>query len=357
MKNSGIRKARLVYIFIFTIIALMFWLPSHTPAVNTVRPVTQFRHGLLGTIVTVSIHEEADASIFDEIFSAIEDIDAEMSADNPGSQVSMINAAAGIDSVKVSDAVYDVIALAMQISEDSGGAFDLSVGPLVSLWNIGSSNGRVPADAEILEAKSFVGYKNVLLDSERKSVYLKKEGMRIDLGGIAKGYAGDVAAGILERRGIKSAILDLGGDIVALGSRLNGGYWRIGVKTPVRGDGSNVGVLRVRDKAVATSGGYERYLEKGGIFYHHILDPYTGRPASAGLLSVTVISSSSTVADMLSTAAFVLGYERGRVLVERYGADAIFITDEKTIHLTDGIKDSFALTNSDFSMARGGGPH
>jgi len=349
MMRYGIKQTKFVYIFILTIILVMLWLLSHTPAVNTVRPTTQHRHDLLGTIITISIFEKTDASVFDEVFGAIEDVDAKMSATNPSSQVSMINAMAGIESVRVSDDVFHVITLAMQISRNSKGAFDLSVGPLVSLWNIGSLNAGIPAGAEILKAKGLVGYNNVLLDPGEKSVHLKKKGMRIDLGGIAKGYAGDVATEILKRRGIKNAIIDLGGDIIALGSRPNGDYWRIGIKTPIRGDGSNVGVLRVRDKAVATAGGYERYYEKDGVFHHHILDPYTGYPADAGLLSVTVVSYSSVVADKLSTAAFVLGYERGRALVESYGADAIFITDDKTIYITNGIIDSFTLTNNDFS--------
>jgi len=338
------------FVFILSSILLAFLLSGRNVANNSAAFTSQHRVGLLGTVITISIHEagESASDIFDEIFSAIEDIDTRMGVTNPDSQVSRINVRAGVEPVKVSDDVFYVITLARQISEASGGTFDLSIGPLVSLWGIGSSSARVPSDAEILEAEAFVDYRNVLLNPAENSVYLKNDGMSIDLGAIAKGYAGDVAAEILRRHEVTSAILDLGGDIVALGSRPDGEPWRIGVRTPIRGGSGIVGVLRVRNSAIVTSGGYERYFEKDGVFYHHILDPDTGRPADSGLLSVTVISGSAVIADMLSTAAFVMGYERGRALVENHGADAIFITDDKTVHVTDGIKDFFTLTNDEF---------
>ena len=277
MINSGIKKpkikqAKFVFIpaavLLVAVLVVLFAFPQQSRDYSAGRIISQHRDGLLGTIITISIPETADAAdIFDEVFSAIEGIDARMSATRPDSQVARINAMAGVEPVKVPDDVFHVVSLAAQISGDSGGAFDLSVGPLVSLWGIGSFNARVPSDAEILETQGLVGYGNVLLNPAEASVYLKKEGMSIDLGAIAKGYAGEVAAEILVRRGIRSAILDLGGDIVAVGSRPDGNAWRIGVRAPVRGGGGGI-VTAFQDfeRAIMQWGGDAWPRETSGIF-------------------------------------------------------------------------------------------
>ena len=168
----------------------------------------------------------------------------------------------------------------------------------------------------------------------------------MDLGGIAKGYAGDEAIKIYKKYGIKSAYINLGGNVVVLGTKPDGKPWRIGVQNPRAENGFYIGIVEVADKAVVTSGDYERFFEENGKRYHHILDPKTGRPADSGLISSTIVTDVSMDADALSTAAFVLGLEKGRALVESLeGVEAIFVTKDKEVYVTDGLRNSFTFSD------------
>jgi thiamine biosynthesis lipoprotein len=176
--------------------------------------------------------------------------------------------------------------------------------------------------------------------------------MRLDLGSIAKGYSLDVVKDILIENGVRHALLDFGGDLHVIGYRPNGQKWRIGIRSPIIGDNDIVGIVEVSDLSIFTSGGYERFFERDGVIYHHILNPKTGYPAESGLLSVTVISRNSTEADALSTASFVLGLEKGRELLERLdGFEGIFITQDKTIYTTRGLQGEVIVTNPAFVLA------
>jgi len=166
----------------------------------------------------------------------------------------------------------------------------------------------------------------------------------VDLGGIAKGYAGDEAIRIYKEHGLKSAYINLGGNVVVLGGRPDGSPWRIGIQNPRAPNGMYIGIVRVTDKAVVTSGDYERYFEKENVRYHHILDTKTGYPADSGLISSTIVTDVSMDADALSTAAFVLGLEEGMKLVNSLkGVEAIFITGDKRVYVTEGLKSSFTF--------------
>jgi thiamine biosynthesis lipoprotein len=248
-----------------------------------------------------------------------------------------INRNAGIGPVTAPEELLEVLERARYYAELSGGAFDPTVGPLVRLWGIGGEEPRIPAAAEIQEALSLVDWRDLLIDREAGTAFLRRPGQSLDLGAIAKGYAADRAAAILRDRGVKRALIDLGGNILALGERPKGESWRIGVQDPREERGNPAGVLRVKNKSVVTSGVYERYFEVNGLRYHHILSTEDGFPVRNGLLSATIIAELSIDADALSTALFALGPERGLALVESLpDTEAVFICEDGTVIRSSG---------------------
>ena len=250
--------------------------------------------------------------------------------------------ASGGQEVAVGEELFGLLEASAAYSEQTGGAFDITTYPLTKLWGFGTA-GRIPDDAEIAEALTQVGYQKLRLDPERRTAVLT-DGAQIDLGAIAKGYAAETVCGIFTDYGIESALINLGGNIFVIGSKLDGSPWRIGVADP-EDTRETVGVLSARDTAVVTSGSYQRYFEQGGTRYHHILDPVTGRPADNGLVSVTVICDDAVWADALSTALFVMGEEKPvGFWRETGGFEMILIRDDRQVLLTPALEDSFEIT-------------
>ena len=272
-----------------------------------------------------------------------------MSVNIPGSDISRINAAAGIEPVQAHEDTIKVIERAIYFAELSGGAFDPTVGPIVSLWGIGNENPRIPSHSEIEELLPLVNWRNIQLDLKTNSVFLKHQGMALDLGAIAKGYAADEAAAIIRNTKVKQAIIDLGGNIFLFGEKKDKSPWRVGIQNPLKERGTLAGIVQVREKTVVTSGVYERFFEEDGKRFHHIFSPSQGYPADSGLLSVTLITDNSMQADALSTAVFVLGYERGRALLEFFpDTEAIFIFDDMSIRSTPSV--DFSLSDRTFRI-------
>lgn len=289
---------------------------------------------VLGTVCTVSLYDQGKAGVYRELFSRFREIESRMSVTLPDSELNRINAHAGIEPVTVQADVFAVLALAVRYAELSGGAFDPTVGPLVSLWGIGGDNPRLPSPEEIDALLPLVSWRDLELDREGLRVFLTRPGMTLDLGAIAKGYAADEAARILRENRIKRAIIDLGGNILAYGEKRDRSPWRIGIQNPLDSRGAYIGIMEVRNQTVVTSGVYERFFEEAGARYHHILSPADGYPVRNGLLSVSIVTRRSADADALSTAVFVLGYEKGKALVEsQEGAGAVFVFEDKSIRL------------------------
>lgn len=304
----------------------------------------------LGTVCTIALYEQGRSGIYNSIFKRIFEIEQLMSVNIPDSDISRINAAAGINQVQVDNDTFYVIQRALYFAEKSGGAFDPTVGPLVSLWNIGADVKRIPSEDEINNVLPLVNFRYVELDLQTNSVYLTKIGMALDLGAIAKGYAADEAAKILRQTKIKSAKIDLGGDVYMYGKKRDKSPWRIGLQNPVGDRGSIIGVLRTGECTIVTSGVYERYFEIDENRYHHIFSPFNGYPVNNGLLSVTIVSDNSMDSDALSTSVFVLGYEKGLALVKTIpGAEAVFIFDDKSLKITSGL--DFILTDNSYQTA------
>lgn len=313
---------------------------------NPIKVKTGF---LLGTVVQIKLLESQPEKLFNEAFSIIQDIENKMSINIEDSEVSNINKTAGKSYVSVSPETYYVIEKGKYYSSLSNGRFDISIGPLVKLWGIGSENANVPSQNEINKAIGKINYKDILLNESDKSIMLAEEGMVIDLGGIAKGYAADVIADYLKSKNIDNAIVDLGGNVLTLGGKSKTEKWNIGVQDPFQQRSNYIGILSVRDKTIVTSGVYERYFIQDGIRYHHILDPFTGYPVENSLVSVTIVADSSIDADALSTTAFALGIEKGTELIEKIdGVDAIFVDKNKNVYITKGIKESFKIINDEF---------
>lgn len=320
---------------------------------NSQEPISRTEF-LMDTIITLKIFDKQDEKILNLAVDRLKEIENRMSITIDDSDVSIINKNAGIEPVQVHDDVYYVIKKAKYYATISNGAYDPTIGPLARLWNVTGSEERerdsIPTEEQILEKKSLVDYNDLELMEDNK-VYLKRKGMQLDLGGIVKGYAADEVKRIFLENGVKSAIINLGGNIYALGEKADESPWNIGVTNPFQSDGSYMGVLKAKDKSIVTSGDYERYFEYNGKRYHHILDYRTGYPTDNELTSVSIISDYSIDGDALSTTLFVLGVEDGLKLLEDLeGIEVIFVTKDKKVIVTDGIKDQFDILDEEFKI-------
>ena len=310
---------------------------------------------MMDTVMTIKTYDKNDDKILDKVFERLEEIENTMSATIETSEISKININAGIAPVEVSPDTYYVIKEAKKYAEVSLGAYEPTIGPLVDLWAIKSGEIErdwIPGELDIEIKKDLVDYNKLeLLDGNK--VFLKEKGMKIDLGSIVKGYAADEAKRVLSENGVNIAIIDLGGNVFAHGVKSNDLPWTIGIQNPLEVTGGYLGIIEVKDKSIVTSGDYERYFEYEGKKYHHIIDSKTGYPSDNEIMGVTIISDKSIDGDAWSTTLFVLGVDKGIELINTVdGVDAIFILKDKSIYLTDFLKDKFILKddNSEFTI-------
>lgn len=303
----------------------------------------------MGTVTSQTIY-----SVKEDCTSEVKDLIEGLEQDTlswrmEGSEVARVNAAAGSGAgVPVSNRLYAELEVLLKLSEDSGGAFDITVRPVAALWNIdGWANGknttdkssmRIPTKEQIALALLQTGYEKVLLEDGTVTL---PEGMALDLGAAGKGIACDRIALYLQSQYVQGAVVSVGGSVVTLGKKPDGTPWQIGIVDP-RDTSAFIGILYLEGTHfVSTSGDYERYVEVDGVRYHHILNPATGYPAESGVRSVTVLCDSGILSDALSTACFVLGEEKGMALAEAYGAEALFVNQEGGISMTEGMKQLF----------------
>jgi len=310
---------------------------------------------VLGTFCTINLFDKGNNKLYSRVFGRIRYLEDIFSANQEGTDLDKVNKSSGLYPVKVRPELIDVLEKALEYAEKSGGAFDPTIGPLVKLWGIGTGEEHVPERAEIKKALELVNYRACEINREEGTVFLKRAGMALDLGAIAKGYAADEAARLLANEGVDSGIIDLGGNIFAMGEKKESGgrgaYWRVGVQDPRADRGNYLGVLSVKNKSVVTSGVYERFFEKDGKRYHHILSVESGFPVENGLLSVTIVSDESINADALSTAAFALGWEKGLELITSVkGAGGIFVFDDLSVLVTENLKNDFSLTAAEYQL-------
>ena len=283
------------------------------------------------TVISIKLFDTDDENILDECKDLMETYEEMFSRTIPTSEVSLINNSGGTP-VKVSDETLYLIETAVDLSIVTDGAFDITTAVLSDLWNIKENPGIIPDEEDIEEALSHVGYENIVYDKEG-NVSLTDPDARIDLGALAKGYVGDKLKEYLVEQGVKSGIIDLGGNIVLIGSKPDGSNFNIGLQKPFSKRNEIITSVKTSDKSVVSSGNYERYFEKDGKIYHHIFDPFTGYPVDNELLQASIICDSSLMGDALSTSCFILGAEKGRKLIDTYGngAEVILITKDMEI--------------------------
>ena len=308
----------------------------------------------LDTLVTITIYDGGSEDIFKEAFDEIGRLESILSATLTGSDLYALEKNAGKEFIKVSEETIFLINECRKFSEISDGAFDCTVGPLVSIWGIKDHKGRFPLENELAEALSLINYNDILI-KDGNYVMLKRAGMKLDFGGIAKGYIADRVKELLIGKGIRSAAIDLGGNIVLIGAKPGGADFKIGIQHPEGARGDYIGIMEISGKSLVTSGSYERFFIHEGKAYHHILDVNIGFPVENELLEVTVISDISSDGDGFSTSAFCLGLQKGlNLLNSSEGIEGIFVTKDRKIYLTEGIGEEFIITDADYTLVREG---
>ena len=273
----------------------------------------------------------------------IRELEELWSVTDKNSDVYAVNHSSG-QTVTVDWKTAELLSYALDMAEETNGALEPTIYPVLTAWGFTTGENRVPAETELAELLEKVGYDKVELNNDQ--IQMEPGGM-IDLGAVGKGYAGDEAAQILRERGITAALLDIGGNIQAIGTKPDGSDWRVGLKDPF--SGGVLGIIQVSDVAVVTSGNYERFfIGEDGKVYGHIIDPATGHPVENGIASVSVIASEGKLCDALSTALFVMGLENAQdYWRQRRNYEMILIMEDGDIYLTEGIRDSFSL-NSEY---------
>ena len=286
----------------------------------------------LDTVITLTAYVD-DATVLNDALAECGRYEQLLSRTVEGSDVWRINHAGG-QPVEVSNETLEILDVARQVSECSGGMFDVTIAPVSTMWDFTSGAAVVPEADAIAEAATLVDYTKVKTDD---GLVALPEGMMIDLGGIAKGYIADAVKGYLAERGVESAVLSFGGNIVTIGLKPDGSPWKVGIQDIDKPTGEYMLVSLNYGGSTVTSGIYERGFESGGVYYHHILDPNSGWPVQNELASVTIFSDSSMWGDALATAAFSLGTEAGTRLIEGIdGVEAVFIARDRSVSATSG---------------------
>ncbi len=294
----------------------------------------------LDTVVSITLYGTENNAPLEECFSRLASYEKLLSRTQKDSDVWKINHSGG-NPVEISQETSILLEKALSYCRLSDGAFDITIAPVLTLWNFDADQktGTVPDENDLSDALSHVGYKNIQLNGT--TVTLLDPDTSIDLGGIAKGYIADLLKEYLISSGYTSGIIDLGGNILTIGSKPHGQDFRIGIRTPTPDATQPLTTISCHDASVVTSGTYERYFIENGKHYHHILSPFDGYPVENGLASVTILSEHSVDGDALSTACFVLGPEKGMALIESLdGIEALFVTDGLEMKPSSGWPDA-----------------
>lgn len=336
MAGGCVLKIKKIILLIF--ILLLLTSCSHSQKNEPV----QSTYYAMGTVIDFTVFGDQGQEAIEKAKEVIEDLEKKMSLNIKDSEINAINAQAGIGPVQVNADTFQVIEEALYYSQLSQGLFDVTIAPITELWAIGSQSEKVPSQEQIQEKVSLVNYKDIVLDQEKQSVFLKKNAMKIDLGGIAKGYATDQVIAAFEDMGIENALVNMGGNIKVLGlNPQKNQAWKVGLRHPRDTRGSHFAIVNVdKGQSVVTSGDYERFFIEGETRYHHIFDGKTGEPSNSDIIGVTIISEDSMQADALSTTVFLLGSEKGLELMEDLqGVEAIIVTHDLKIITTKGAQD------------------
>lgn len=284
--------------------------------------------------------EEAASQAVSAAREEVERLDALLSTGKSDSQVAKLNANGG---GRLSEDTGYLLERSLSFYKETHGAFDVAIYPVMKAWGFTTKEYRIPEKRELKECLALADPGEIIYDKEKSRVDFARKGMQIDFGGIAKGYMSTRIMDIWKQSGIESGLVNLAGNVQVLGTKPDGSLWKIGVRDPDGDSSSYLGILSVRDTAVITSGGYERYFEKNGRRYHHIIDPKTGYPAEAGLKSVTVVCSDGARADALSTSLFIMGRDEAIDYWKEHSEelDVILYGEDETLYVSEGIAGQF----------------
>jgi len=308
-------------------------------------PAAQLTHHAMGTVMAHHAYgpraQEALAAACQEVAR----LEALLSRFLPASDIGRINAAAtgagGARPVPIALETYELLALAADFARRLPDSFDPTIAPLVDLWRAAQAAGDPPDPPSVARVLPLVDHRDLLLDPWARTARLRRPGQALDLGGIGKGYAGDRVLEVLREYGVTSAYANLGGNVVTLGSRPDGSPWQIGIQHPRR-EGAILGAVALAGGCVVTSGDYQRcFTDRQGIRRHHLLDPATGYPADSGLISVSIVADQATAADLVSTAVFIAGLERGLGFLQHARAEAILVDSALRLYVTRGLRSRF----------------
>ncbi|MDD5635547.1 MAG: FAD:protein FMN transferase [Atribacterota bacterium] len=306
----------------------------------------------MGTTIDIKVNtsDSEGRKITKKVIQLIDNIEEIMNFHNPSSQISKVNCKAGKSWVSVNTELYFVVSESKRYAHFTKGFFDITTGVLTAVWNHYTKVKNIPPHYLVEEALKLVNYKDILINKKNKKVKLKREGQKIDLGGIAKGYAANQVIELFRKMGFTSGLINLGGNVSLLGTNLERQPWVVGIQNPNRERGKSLGVVFLSDTSAVTSGDYERYFQKNNIVYHHILSPYTGYPARGGLRSVTVIHPDSMLSDVLSTTIFTIGLEKGIGIIKSLSEVEVIIVTDNRIYLSSGLVKKFHLIEKGFSI-------
>lgn len=308
------------------------------PAEEMQQPVERSLFAM-NTYMTFTAYGEDAQAALQEAEECIQQVEGLWSVTDEDSEIYQANHSGG-QPVTVSEETAEIISFALEMAQRTGGALDPTIYPVLTAWGFTTDSKQVPSQQQIAQLLEQVGYDRIQINGSELTV---PDGMELDLGAVGKGYTADLVTEILRRHGVTSALISLGGNIQAIGSRPDGSDWRLGIRAPW--ESGNLGVLTVSDAAVVTSGGYENYFDdEQGNIYWHILDPSTGYPADSGLQSVTIVGREGKMCDALSTALFVMGAQSAeQYWRENGGFEMLLVTDSGEILITEGIAEDFTL--------------
>lgn len=306
------------------------------------KPAAQVTHCAMGTVITHKAFGLYAEDCLKAVCGEIIRMEGLYSRFSPDSEVSRVNRSAGIKSEKISFETYAVLTQALEFSRYCPGCFDVTIEPLATLWNIGQEPFVQPDELRIKHVLPLVNYRDLILDPREKTAGLRHVGQSVDLGGIGKGFAGDKILEVFKNFGITSAYSNIGGNVVALGTKPDGSPWRIGIQHPRQAD-RLIGSVSVANRSVAKSGDYQRYVKDSrGNRHHHILNPSTGYPSNSGLVSVSIVTEKSSAADALSTIVFVAGMDKGLEVVRGFPqTEAVLVDSDLRVYITQGLKYRF----------------
>ena len=317
----------------------------------------------LNTAVQITIYDSQDKALLDDCLALCDKYELVFSRTNEKSELYKLNhrkdtsdkdpnadgqttpypVSGTADTWHISEDIASLISQGLSITRESDGAFDIAIAPLTSLWDFTAEDPKVPDDAAIQKALPLCSSDGVTIDGQ--DITLPSDDIQFDVGAIAKGYIADRMKDLLVKKGVKSAIINLGGNVLCIGSKPDGTPFKVGIQKPFADRNETEAVMDITGKSVVSSGIYERCFKQGGKLYHHILNPQTGYPYDNGLISVTIISDQSVDGDALSTTCFALGLEDGLKFAEKKGVQAVFITEDYELHYTDGFQDEINVTD------------